>query len=150
MMIEGHKPESLLSYEETPGAVATVNHWRECGHEVSVITGRPYSSYEASRAWLDQHGLEHVSLYCLNKYGRDSFIKNSDFSLELEDYYKMHFDYAVEDSPTAFRFFNHLPALKVMVFDRPWNQDCTFPGEGYIRCFDWDGIRAIVKDVPKA
>jgi len=146
MMIRGHEPESLLSYEETPGAVDTVKHWSKCGHDVSVITGRPFSSYEASRAWLDQHGLEHVSLYCLNKYGRDSFIKNSDFSLELEDYYKMHFDYAVEDSPTAFRFFNHLPALKVMVFDRPWNQDCAFPGEGYIRCFDWDRIRAIVKE----
>ena len=149
MMIEGHKPEALLSYEETPGAVDTVNYWISCGHEVSVITGRPFSSFEASRAWLDQHGLEQVSLYCLNKYGRDSFIKNSDFSLELEDYYKMHFDYAVEDSPTAFRFFSHLPMLKVMVYDRPWNQDCSFPGEGYIRCFDWDRIRAIVKEAPE-
>ena len=144
MMIEGHKPEALLSYEETPGACDTVNHWTMFGHEVSVITGRPYSSYEASRAWLDQHGLEHISLYCLNKYGRDSFRKNSDFSLELEDYYKMHFDYAVEDSPSAFRFFNHLPALKVMVYDRPWNQECSLPGEGYIRCSDWERIKSLV------
>ena len=144
LMMEGHRPEVLLSFEETPGASVTVNRWMDCGHDVSVITGRPYSAYEPSRAWLDRHGLERAGLYCLNKYGRDSFIKNSDFSLEMEDYVKMHFDYAIEDSPSAFRFFGHLPGLKVLVFDRPWNHDCEFPREGYIRCFDWEMIRKIV------
>ena len=48
-------------------------------------------------------------------------------TLELEDYYRMKFDYAVEDSPKAFRFFEHLPELKVLVFDRPWNRECAFP-----------------------
>ena len=61
---------------------------------------------------------------------------------QIEDYYKMHFDYAIEDSPSAFRFFEHLPALKVMVYDRPWNSDCQFPGENYLRCFDWKSIRS--------
>ena len=144
MMIEAHRPGALLSYEETPGAVRTVNGWIDSGHDVSVITGRPYSSYEASRQWLDRHGLDRVKLYCLNKYGRDSFIKNSDFSLEIEDYYKMHFDYAIEDSPSAFRFFEHLPELKVMVYDRPWNHACEFPGKGYRRCYDWETISGIV------
>ena len=140
MMIEGHTPEVLLSYDETPGAVKTIRDWIEKGHDISIITGRPYSSYEASRQWLDEHDLADVKLYCLNKYGRDSFIKNSDFSLELEDYYKMHFDFAVEDSPAAFKFFDHLPDLKVMVFDRPWNQECDFPNQNYKRCSDWNMI----------
>ena len=145
MMLEAHRPEALLSYDETPAAVATVNSWIDEGHTISVITGRPYSAYEPSREWLDRHGLSRVKLYCLNKYGRDTFIKNSDFSLEIEDYYKMHFDYAVEDSPSAFRFFEHLPELKVMVYDRPWNRNCEFPTENYHRCFDWDAIREQVK-----
>ena len=144
MMIEGHRPEVLLSYEETPGAIDTVNRWIDRGDDVSVITGRPFSAFDASRAWLDTHGLHRAKLYCLNKYGRDAFIKDSDFSLELEDYYRMHFDCAVEDSPAAFRFFDHLPDLKVMVFDRPWNQNCTFPGTGYHRCFDWQTISDLV------
>ena len=143
MMLEAHKPEVLLSYEETPGAADTVNSWIDSGHDVFVITGRPYSAYEPSRTWLDRHGLERVKLYCLNKYGRDSFIKDSDFSLEIEDYKKMHFDYAVEDSPAAFQFFTHLPGLKVLVYDRPWNQNTAFPGEGYRRCHDWEAIRDI-------
>ena len=141
MMIKAHSPESLLSYEETPGAIVTVNGWIDDGHDISIITGRPFSSYEASREWLDRHGLERARLFCLNKYGRDSFIKNSDFSLELEDYYKMHFDIAIEDSPTAFKFFEHLPDLKVMVFDRPWNEECEFPGDNYCRCYDWETIK---------
>ena len=142
-MIRGHQPDVLLSYEETPGASSVINEWLSCGHDVSVITGRPFSAYEPSREWLDRHGLQHVKLYCLNKYGRDSFIKNSDFSLEPEDYYRMKFDLAVEDSPKAFPFFTHLPSLRVLVFDRPWNWDCTFPNENYTRVFSWESIRRI-------
>ena len=144
LMTEGHRPEVLLSFEETPGASETVNRWIDLGYRVSVITGRPGSAFEPSRAWLDMHGLERAGLYCLNKYGRDSFYKNSGFGLEMEDYLKMHFDYAVEDSPSAFRFFAHLPELKVLVFDRPWNRGCEFPRGEYVRCRDWKTIEGIV------
>ena len=144
-MIKGHDPEVLLSYEETPGAFATINELISQGHEVSIITGRPFSAYEPSREWLDKHGLKDVRLYCLNKYGRDTSFYNTDFSLELEDYYKMKFDFAVEDSYKAFKFFEHLPNLKVLVYDRPWNRECVFPNGNYIRCMDWDRIREIVK-----
>ncbi|MEE3468202.1 MAG: 2-dehydropantoate 2-reductase [Eubacterium sp.] len=147
LMTEGHKPEVLLSYEETPGAVEIVNSWVDSGHTVSIITGRPYSAFEASRAWLDRHGLDRVKLYCLNKYGRDAFIKDSEFSLEIEDYKKMPFDFAVEDSPSAFHFFDHLPDLKVMVYDRPWNQNCEFPTAGFRRCYDWETIRSEAKKI---
>ena len=144
MMIKAHTPEILLSYDETPGAIKTINNCIDKGHDVKIITGRPFSAYDASRQWLNEHGLERVNLYCLNKYGRDNFIKGSTFSLELDDYYKMHFDYAVEDSPHAFKFFNHLPDLKVLVFDRPWNQECKLPGQNYTRCPDWNTISKLV------
>ena len=92
-----------------------------------------------------QEGLsQSLCWYCLNKYGRNFFIKNSNSTLELEDYYRMKFDYAVEDSPKAFRFFEHLPELKVLVFDRPWNRECAFPNGNYQRYADWESIRKIV------
>lgn len=141
LMLEGHRPEILLGYEETPGASTVINELLDKGHEVMIITGRPASAYEPSRQWLDQHGLERVKLFCLNKYGRDSFIKNSEFNMELEDYYKIKFDYAIEDSPMAFKFFDHLPELKVMVFDRPWNHEHELPGDNFTRCTSWDMIR---------
>ena len=141
LLRKGHEPEVLLGFKETPGAVAVLNEWIEKGDNVSIITGRPFGSFEPSREWLDKHGLKNVKLYCLDKYGRENFMKNSDFSLKLEDYYKMKFDVAVEDSPTAFKFFNHLPNIKVMVFDRPWNKDAELPGKKFTRCYDWESIR---------
>lgn len=118
-------------------------YFMECVYG-SPLSFRPVSAYDASRKWLNQHGLEKVDLYCLNKYGRDNFLKGSSFNLELEDYYKMHFDLAVEDSSVAFKFFDHLPDLKVMVFDRPWNQTCTFPNPNYKRCTGWEMINELV------
>ena len=144
LMIEGHRPEVLMAFEETPGASVTINSWIEKGYDVSIITGRPFSAYEPSREWLDRHGLERVRMYCLNKYGRENFLNNSGFSLEIGDYYKMHFDLAVEDSPHAFRFFEHLPELKVLVYDRPWNRNCELPGENYRRCSGWEEIEKLV------
>ena len=145
MMAVAHKSEALLSIEETPGAVSTVNGWIDEGHDVSVITGRPLFAYESSRKWLDQHGLNRVKLFCLDKYGRDNFIKDSSFTLQLEDYYRMSFDLAVEDSPLAFRFFDHLPNLRVMVIDRPWNHEHELPDGNYHRCFDWDEVRSLAE-----
>ena len=142
LLVAGHEPETLLSFEETPGASDVINEWIRKGHNVSVITGRPYGTYEVSRLWLDRHGLQDAALYCLDKYGRENFLKDSGFSLKPEDFFRMKFDYAVEDSPLAFRFFDHLPDLKVMVFDRPWNAASVLPGSNYLRCRSWEDVRA--------
>ena len=144
LLVRGHEPEILLSFEETPGASKVINEWISRGNNVSVITGRPFSTYEPSRAWLDNHGFQDVKVYFLDKYGRENILKNTDFSLKLDDFFRMKFDYAVEDSPLAFRFFDHLPDLKVMVFDRPWNRMPKLPGCNYRRCPDWETIKANV------
>ena len=141
LMEEGHRPEILLAYEETPGCSKVLNEWMDAGHTVNIITGRPYSAYEASRQWLDEHGLERAKLYFLNKYGRDVFYGSGNHNLELEDFYRMEFDYAVEDSPLALPYLEHFPETKVLVFDRPWNQECQFPNENYVRSADWAFIR---------
>ena len=149
LLLKGHEPEVLLSFGETPGASAVLNEWIRAGDRVSVITGRPYSAYEASRAWLDRHGLQQAGLYCLDKYGRENRILHSAFSLSVDEYLRMKFDFAVEDSPSAFRFFSHLPKLRVMVFDRPWNRDAAFPNRHYRRCGDWREIRAAAAEIRK-
>ena len=146
MMTEGHRPETLLSLEETPGASETLRHWLDRGYEVSVITGRPYAAYDASREWLDRRGLERVPLFILNKYADRWYTEQQNSRcLALEDYYRMPFDFAVEDSPRAFRFFSHLPDLKVLVFDRHWNRTAAFPTGNYARVNDWQAIQKIVK-----
>ncbi len=144
MMVKAHEADELLSLKETEGASSVINEWVNKGHEVSVITGRPFNSYEASREWLDRHGYKDIRLYCLNKYGRENFLGECDFSLELDEYYKMKFDFAIEDSPLAFKYFDHLPDLKVMVYDRPWNRQEDLPDANYRRCTDWKMIRECV------
>ena len=141
LMEEGHRPEILLAYDKTPGCAEVINEWLDAGHEVSIITGRPYFTYEPSRQWLDEHDLKRVKLYCLNKYNRDSFYGTGEHNLELEDFYKMHFDYAVEDSPMAFPYLEPFKDLKVLAFDRPWNRNCEFPNENYKRVLDWNEIK---------
>lgn len=141
LLVKGHEPELLLSYEETPGASDVINEWIRKGYNVSIITGRPYSSYEASRLWLDRHGMRDARMLIMDKYGRETVARKEDYILDPEDYYRMKFDYAVEDSPSAFRFFDHLPQLKVLVFDRPWNRTAELP-DNYTRCRGWEEIRA--------
>ena len=144
LLAEGHEPQRLLSYEEVPGASEAVHELMRRGHEVSVVTGRPFSSWEPSRLWLDRHGLRDVRIFFLDKYGREIHKGENECCLDLDGFYKMKFDYAVEDSPSAFRLFDPLPELKVLVFDRPWNRGCEFPREGFTRCPDWKTILGIV------
>ena len=106
LLARGHEQEILLSFEETPGASAVINEWIAAGHDVSIITGRPFSAYEPSRAWLDSHGLQDARLYCLDKYGRENFLKGSSFSLEPEDYYRMNDMCCGHPLCTVFNVFN--------------------------------------------
>ena len=144
LLAKGHEPEVLLNFEETPGASKVINEWIGKGHDVSIITGRPFRSYEVSRLWLDRHRLIDVRLYCMDKYSREKTFTNSGCCLRPDDYFKMKFNYAVEDSPEAFKFFNHLPELRVMVFDRPWNRRFKATSDNYRRCYDWESIGRII------
>lgn len=140
LMKVGHFPENLLAYEETPGASETINKWVDKGHEVFIITGRPFDAYESSRKWLDEHALNRVPLFCVDKYGRETFNRDCTYNMTLSKLYDMQFDFAVEDSPAAFEHVLHFKNCKVAVFDRPWNERVTFPDDRFIRCRDWNEI----------
>ena len=144
LLVRGHEPELLQTYQATPGASDVIHEWIGKGYQVSIITGRPYDAYETSRLWLDRHGLGDVPLLFLDKYYRQDHTVKRDYILEPEDFFRMKFDFAVEDSPSAFRFFDRLPEMKVLVFERPWNRDIELPGSNYIRCRNWEDIRANV------
>lgn len=144
LMKEGHLPEILLSYEETDGASISINKIVDAGHDVKIITGRPFDSYEPSRQWLDNHNLSRLPLYCVDKYGREIFNQNSTFNMTLNDLYAMSFDLAIEDSPAAFKHLEHFGNCKVAVFDRPWNKDAILPLDNYIRVKNWDQIVSLL------
>ncbi len=143
LMKEGHKEETLLSYEETLGASETINKWVDEGHEVFVITGRPFEAYEPSRKWLNEHHLERVPLYCVDKYGRENFVDGCTYGMTLQELYQMHFDFAVEDSPAAFEHLLHFENCKVAVFDRPWNRQEELPSSNFVRCNGYTEIERL-------
>lgn len=140
LMNAGHLPEVLLNYEETQGASETINKWVDKGHEVFIITGRPFNSYEPSRRWLDEHKLERVPLYCVDKYGRETCKQDFVYNMTLKQLYEMTFDFAIEDSPAAFEHVMHFKNCKVAVFNRPWNIYEELPDDRFIRCEGWKEI----------
>lgn len=146
LMIAGHLPKNLLAYEETPDASTIINKWLDEGHEVFIITGRPFESYEPSRKWLDEHNLSRLPLYCVDKYGRESFNQELSYSMTLKELYSMTFDFAVEDSPAAFEHVMHFENCKIAVFDRPWNRAAAFPNDNFVRCSGWKEIDRVFEE----
>jgi len=143
LMKAGHLPENLLSYEETEGAAQVINKWVDAGHQVSIITGRPFDSYDPSRQWLDRHGLGQVPLFCVDKYGRENFNQECSYNMTLEQLYSKHFDFAIEDSPNAFEHVMHFANCKVAVYNRPWNKEAVLPDDRFVRCADWAEIEKL-------
>ena len=146
MMRVGHLPEQLLNYEETPGASETINKWVDEGHEVFIITGRLFNSYEPSRKWLDEHELKRVPLYCVDKYGREKGEKKEAYTRNVEQLYNMTFDFAIEDSPAAFEHVMHFDGCKVAVFERPWNKYVKLPNDNFVRCEGWKEIDRLFRE----
>ena len=144
---EGHTEEEIIGYEETLGASTTINKWIDEGHDVYVITGRPFDCYDISRKWLDDHGLDRVPLYCVDKYGRENFTLECSYGLTLEELYEMNFDFAVEDSPVAYKHLLHFKKCTVAVFNRPWNIDEDVPNDHFIRCNGWQEVSALLSNL---
>lgn len=144
LMVAGHLPENLLAYEETPDASQVINKWVDAGHDVKIITGRPFDSYEPSRKWLDNHGLQRVPLFCVDKYGRENFNQDVSYSMTLAELYGMTFDFAIEDSPAAFEHVTHFANCTVAVFNRPWNKAAELPGDNFVRCNGWQEIDGLL------
>lgn len=150
LMRVGHVPEHLLSYDETLGASEIINKWVDEGHDISIITGRPFDSYEPSRKWLDNHGLARIPLFCVDKYGREIFNQSCTYSMTLEQLYKLDFDFAIEDSPAAFEHVMKFKKCKVAVFSRPWNSQVNLPSDNFVRCEDWVRIDSLLHEYVKS
>lgn len=146
LMRTAHTPENLLAYEETPDASGVINKWIEEGHDISIITGRPFEAYEPSRRWLDAHGLERAPLFTVDKYGREKADQAWSYGLSLEEFYKMIFDFAIEDSPAAFEHVLHFTDCTVAVYDRPWNRQCALPNKNFVRCGSWAEIDKLLEE----
>ncbi len=173
MMRLAHGEKYILSYEETDSACSTIGKWIQKGYDVNIVTGRPFYTAKASRTWLEQHGLSDIPIIHVDKYKRDAFYhnasestdgsiqtkndiagKNPDFLNELQkrailvdEFAKLKFDFAVEDSPAALEHLTLLKDCTVAVFDRPWNKNTSLPSEKFIRCAGWNEIDKLLEKI---
>ena len=134
-----HHPEEMLAMAPISEAITVLSHWARSGHEIAIVTGRPPSTYDVSRAWLTRHDVPHHDFVMVDKYGR--FATENTVAITLPELAERRFSFAVEDSPTMARFLATEMKVPVALLDRPWNQMEDHPL--ITRLSDWREIADI-------
>ena len=132
-----HKPENLLEFAPMDDVVSVVKEWTEKDLQVSIVTGRPPSAYDASIGWLEKHDVPFHSFVMVDKYSRENIDRT--IALSMEALSEMKFCLAVEDSGEMARYLSGKMRTAVALFDRPWNRN--IPPNGNIRRYEsWTEI----------
>jgi hypothetical protein len=145
LMEQAHREEFLGTLPPAEGAIATLQGWLRAGHDVQIVTGRPFATRAASAAWLERHGLAGAPLLHLDKYGREPAPAAPDAprSLSPSEFARRQYDLAVEDAPEALLHLEGMPGCWVAIFDRPWNRHLSARAGRIFRCHDWRAVAAL-------
>lgn len=124
LMAHAHAADVLTGLAPTPGGLDAVRALEAAGHDLAIVTGRPASSHAGSCGWLRKHGLAHLDLLYFDKYGRADPHPPTHVprTLSRDEFERLHFDVAIDDSPTALDLLAHRSDCTVVVYDRPWNR----------------------------
>jgi hypothetical protein len=146
LMERAHETEFLTHLAPAPGGLAAVRELEAGGHELAIVTGRPSTSHDGSRGWLRKHGLEHLEVVYFDKYGRAPARPpaGAPKTLSRDEFERLHFDVAIDDSPTALDLLAHRRTCTVIVYNRPWNLRYT-PAPEMRRSDSWDEIVAVIR-----
>jgi len=147
-MEAAHADAVIESIAPHAGAAAVLADWKASGHSITLVTGRPPTTTQASRRWLPTHAMPHDALHHLDKWGRPSWNDAGLPALRFEDLPAFGFELAVEDSlDTAVRLIEDLD-LPVALMDRPWNREVAqLPRrvrDRLIRCPDWRAVARLL------
>jgi uncharacterized HAD superfamily protein len=139
-----HRSEMLRALQPMAGARKGLQAFIAQGYRVAVVTGRPATTREASRAWLEAHHLPHHQLIFVDKYGRGASDPDYDGVITLAELAGQAYSFAVEDSADMAVYLAAEMGLSVALLDRPWNRtlpisDPAASGRVY-RCADWAAV----------
>lgn len=139
-----HQPDIILDFKPIQDSIQVLKAWRKSGFRIVVVTGRLTATYESSQAWLAVHDVPYDDFIMLDKYSR----KDTDMriAVSLEEFSKMKFDLAVEDSLRMAQYLSTEMEFPVILFDRPWNRDAVLNGRIH-RCRSWIEIGKIAETV---
>jgi hypothetical protein len=147
LMEHAHRTAFLTHLDPAPGGLEAIRALEASGHALAIVTGRPASSHEGSCGWLQKHGLSHVALIYVDKYGRApaSPPPGAPKTLTRDEFAAMHFDVAIDDSPTALDLLAPRQNCMVIVYDRPWNR-CYAHAANMRRSDSWPEIVSLIGD----
>jgi hypothetical protein len=128
---ETHSAEAILASQPYPGAVETVNAWRDAGHFIHVTSHRAETCHEATSAWLESIGLRYDELYC-------SYDK-------ISHCVELGIDVLIDDSPANLAKAADRGILPATL-RHPWNA-AICEERGLICCDDWPGLRRALEPV---
>ena len=139
-----HRPEVLASVETMPGALEALGKWVEQGYEIEVVTGRPKSTEEVSRQWLQEKEMPHHSLIHVDKYAWEEELLGTSAGVPLTRLAGSGYRLAVEDSAEVAIHLADIVDAPVVVLDRPWNrrrleEESNLDGR-IVRCKNWQEI----------
>jgi hypothetical protein len=143
-MARAHETDFLVALNPIPGAVTGIQALSAAGHEVVIVTGRQSLCHEGTSQWLHNHGLGHLEILYVDKYKRApaKLPAHVPKMLTIEELHAIHFDIAIDDSPTALDLLTHRTQCHLVVFDRPWNRH--YAGGPHVRrAFTWQDILAL-------
>jgi hypothetical protein len=124
LMARAHDAEFLTELAPAPGGLEAVRALEAGGHDLAIVTGRPATSHDGTCGWLRKHGLGHLDVIYFDKYGRAAANPPADApkTLGRDEFERLHFDVAIDDSPIALDLLAHRHACLVIVYNRPWNR----------------------------
>jgi uncharacterized HAD superfamily protein len=132
-----HRPEEILGMSPSPGALETLARWKQAGHAIHIVTGRPTYTLETSQQWLRDHAVAYDSFTIVDKYQRPDM--DPKIAQPLSELQKMSFALAVEDSASMAAYLAEELGTPVALVDRPWNRNAAI-NHRITRCRDWDQI----------
>lgn len=138
-----HLPQTILEFPLVEGANCVLRNWVSQGHEITIVTGRPPETYEASLEWLEKNKIPFSSLVIVDKYLREQGDINT--AISMERMCEMGFCFAVEDSSVIAEYITGRTGIPVALLDRPWNRNGPLAGK-IKRCYSWVDIGRIEID----
>jgi uncharacterized HAD superfamily protein len=122
-----HLPDEILNIAPIPDAIKTLGKWMAAGYEISIVTGRPTTTYDTTLEWLAAHNVPHDHFFMVNKYARPGM--DNSIALSMQVLSEMTFQFAVEDSYDMAVYLADNMDTQVLLYDRPWNRGPNLNGK---------------------
>jgi uncharacterized HAD superfamily protein len=137
-----HRREVLLEkVSPNQEALAVLREWVDCGADITIVTGRPVSTYEDTLDWLQRFEVPFHGLCFVRKYGRNDLGETRRRPLHLRRLAKAPFLFSVEDNLKTASYIALRTNVPVMLLDKPWNRTSDAPDNLIVRCAGWSEVR---------